>query len=157
MSERTGAKRAWRAGDAVQTPFGKGVVREVRSNGRLLVQVHERALLLDTRTVSTPQPSRRADAPAPVTEARPSRSPDTASPRIQTVVDLHGLTVEAALTRVEQALDAAILADLPELRFIHGRSGGRIRAALHRQLGGIPTVRRFFVDPRNDGVTIVEV
>ena len=34
------------AGDAVQTPHGKGVVREVRNNGRLLVQVQQRALVV---------------------------------------------------------------------------------------------------------------
>jgi dsDNA-specific endonuclease/ATPase MutS2 len=155
MPERRDHERAWSTGDEVQTPLGKGVVREVRSNGRLLVLIHERALLLDARTVSALQPSRRAGAP--VTEGRPPRPPETASAPTETVVDLHGLTVEAALTRVEQALDAAILADLPKLRFVHGRTGGRIRAALHRQLRGIPTVRRFFVDPRNDGVTIVEL
>jgi hypothetical protein len=48
-----------------------------------------------------------------------------------------------------------MLAGLPELRFIHGRRGGRIRAALGRWLGGIPTVRAFRRDPRNEGVTIV--
>jgi hypothetical protein len=33
-------------GDPVQTPHGKGVVREVRNNRRLLVQVQERAMVV---------------------------------------------------------------------------------------------------------------
>ena len=72
-------------------------------------------------------------------------------------MDLHGLTVDEALARAEQALNDALLADFPEIRLIHGQSGGRIRAALHRRLGEIPTVRAFRLDPRNPGATIVSL
>jgi len=72
-------------------------------------------------------------------------------------VDLHGLTVEEALVRAEHALNDAMLADCAELRLIHGRSGGRIRAALHRRLSEIPSVRGFGLDPRNAGVTVVRL
>ena len=72
-------------------------------------------------------------------------------------VDLHGLTVDEALERAERALNDALLADFNELRLIHGKSGGRIRAALHRRLGEIPTVRAFRLDPRNPGTTIVSL
>jgi dsDNA-specific endonuclease/ATPase MutS2 len=40
---------------------------------------------------------------------------------------------------------------------VHGRSGGRLRAALHRQLREVPAVRAFRLDPANAGVTIVEI
>ena len=70
-------------------------------------------------------------------------------------VDLHGLTVEEALTRSESAINDALLADLPSLRLIHGRSSGRIRAALHRRLRDIAAVRAFRLEPGNDGVTVV--
>jgi dsDNA-specific endonuclease/ATPase MutS2 len=63
-------------------------------------------------------------------------------------VDLHGLTVEGALARAEQALNDALLA---------GKSGGRIRAALHRRLHEISTVRAFRLEPGNPGVTIVSL
>ena len=55
------------------------------------------------------------------------------------------------------AVNAAILAGHGRLRVIHGRSGGRLRGALHRQLHGLPSVRAFRLDPANDGVTIVEL
>jgi DNA mismatch repair protein MutS2 len=70
-------------------------------------------------------------------------------------VDLHGMRVDEALSRIDDALDAALLAGLSELRFVHGRSGGRIRGALHKRLRAISTVRSFRLDPRNPGVTIV--
>lgn len=68
---------------------------------------------------------------------------------------MHGLTVELALARAEAALNDALLGDSPELRFIHGRSGGRIRDALHRWLAGIASIQGFRLDPRNAGVTVV--
>jgi DNA mismatch repair protein MutS2 len=72
-------------------------------------------------------------------------------------IDLHGLTVEEALGRIDDALNEALLAGLPELRVIHGKSGGRIRGALHQRLKAIPSVRGFRLDPRNAGVTIVSL
>jgi dsDNA-specific endonuclease/ATPase MutS2 len=43
------------------------------------------------------------------------------------------------------------------VRFIHGRSGGRLRGALHGRLRQIAAVREFRLDPRNPGVTIVSL
>ena len=140
------------AGDLVQTRLGKGVVREVRNGGRLVVEVQGRALVLGEHDISVRDPSRkkrsRGDAG---TERQPK--PEAANARAE--VDLHGLTVEDALSRVDHALNDALLGDLSELRFIHGRSGGRIRAAVHRRLAEIPSVRNFRLDPQNEGVTIV--
>jgi dsDNA-specific endonuclease/ATPase MutS2 len=147
---------ALRAGDAVQTPLGKGVVREARKNGRVVVEVRGRSVVLDERTV-TPFAAERAATP------RKRASPgllasDVPDPRIHGApaeVDLHGLTIVEALARVEQAVNDALLADLPELRVIHGQSGGRLRASLHRWLRGISTIRTFRIDSRNAGVTII--
>ena len=146
-------------GDAVQTTFGKGVVREVRNHGRLLVDVRGRALVVENGAVSLLASRRRRSGPG---EAAGVGTPAPLStghpPRVAPAeVDLHGLTVAEALVRAEQALNDALLADLPELCLIHGRSGGRIRAALHRRLGEIPSVRSFHVDPRNEGATIVRL
>jgi DNA mismatch repair protein MutS2 len=151
--------RAHEAGDAVNTPFGKGVVREVRNGGRLLVEVNGRALILPETEVSSlaePRPpSRSARLRA---RQQPDVSPPTrASRQAPREVDLHGLTVEEALAHVEAALNDALLADMAQVRFIHGRSGGRIRSALHQRLQEITSVRHFLVDPRNAGVTIVEL
>ncbi len=139
------------AGDAVQTPYGKGVVLEVRNRGRLLVQIQQRALLVEEKTVTALSgPPRRTRSAATATTPDESASLRHASSE----VDLHGMIVEEALARVDDALDAAMRAGLAEVRFIHGRSGGRIRGALHQRLRAITTVRGFRLDPRNPGVTI---
>ena len=142
----------------MQTPLGKGVVRAVRNGGRVLVDVRGRATEFAAREV-TPLTGRAAGAAlagsassaggAP--ESRPSRQPRGVAAEI----DLHGLSVDAALIRVDEALNEALLAGLSRLRVIHGRSGGRLKAALHRRLREIPSVRGFHVDPHNAGVTEV--
>ena len=146
----------FKTGDPVQTPLGKGVVRDAGNSGRLTVEIRGRSVVLDESTVAPldaqrPPAERKKKRPAPASPAPlPARSKAVE-------VDLHGLTAGEALARAEQALNDALLADVPELRLIHGKSGGRIRAALHRRLREIPTVRAFRLDPGNPGVTIVSL
>ena len=143
----------------VQTPLGKGSVREVRNGGRVLVDVGGRAVVFDANVV-TPivESSRRKSAGRRQheTPAMPVAPPHSAHVSALEI-DLHGCTVEEATTRVTATINAALLDDRAVLRFIHGRSGGRLRAALHRHLRGMPSVRHFRIDPRNEGVTIVDL
>ncbi len=145
-------------GDEVQTPLGKGIVREARSQGWILIEINGRSVVLEERAINPLDPRAKARAgkkkipPAP---APPFRSPAPHAHGAPNEIDLHGLTVEEALARVESAVNDALLADASELRVIHGRSGGRIRAALHRWLRDVSNVRAFRLDPRNAGVTIV--
>lgn len=149
------------AGDAVQTPFGKGVVREVRNSGRVMVEVGGRSLVVNDTEMSPLATGRRRSRPraAPQDAGRVPRRAQSARRGSGGIVqiDLHGLMVAEALARVERALNDALTADVEELRIVHGRSGGRIRAALHRRLREIPSVQGFQVDPANDGVTIVRL
>jgi DNA mismatch repair protein MutS2 len=145
-------------GDAVQTSFGKGIVREVRNNGSLLVLIGSRNLVLEASAVKALSPppkagrAKRGSAPAvPVPENRPSDARGA-----QSEIDLHGLSVADALVRVESAVNDALLAGHVRLSVIHGRSGGRIKAALHRELRAMPAVRAFHLHPANEGVTVVE-
>ena len=139
------------AGDAVQTPYGKGIVRDVRNNGRLLVQIQQRTLVMAQDAVSLLAARRRPAS----TDHDTGVAADVPSRHAAREVDLHGLRVEEALARIDDALDAAFLDGLAELRFIHGRSGGRLRDACHRRLRAVSAVRGFRLDPHNPGVTIV--
>ena len=143
----------FRPGDPVHVRLlGKGIVREVRNGGRLLVEVNGRAIVTREDEV-TP----REDKPAPRVVKR--RSPEVyVSPSEPVVsIDLHGLTVEEAVDRVGSFLDGALRSGAAEAHIIHGRSGGRIKAAVHAQLKRIAAIRSFAVDPRNAGVTIVKL
>jgi len=143
-------------GDGVQTPLGKGIVCEVRKNGHMVVEIQGRAVVIEATSAQPLEANRpkRGEKRSPARE--PGPDPAGAHRRqAAREVDLHGLTVDEALTRAEQALNDALLADLPELRLIHGRSGGRIKSALHQRLRRIASVRGIRLDPRNPGVTIV--
>ena len=143
-------------GDHVQTPLGKGVVRDVRNHGKLLVYIDGRAVVCDAGTVRQIEVSNvRGRSKTPSRQPPPDERRRHRSEGGTVEVDLYGLTVEEALARAESGINDALLADVAQLRVIHGRSGGRIRAALHRRLREIRAVRSFRVDPHNEGVTIV--
>jgi DNA mismatch repair protein MutS2 len=67
------------------------------------------------------------------------------------------MTAADAVAALEAFVSDAILAGLTEVHVIHGQSGGRLKAAVHTRLRGLPAVRRFRLDARNPGVTVVEL
>lgn len=136
--------------------FGKGVVREARNGGRYLVVVKGRAMVVSASALSA-APGERASArgPAPASSGGRRREAGPAAGGAPRTLDLHGKTVDEALEVLDRFLNEALLADALELRIVHGRSGGRIKAAVQRRLGEIPAVRAFRLDPANPGVTIV--
>ncbi|HEX4575359.1 MAG TPA: Smr/MutS family protein, partial [Gemmatimonadales bacterium] len=72
---------------------------------------------------------------------------------------LIGLRVADAEPVLVRALDAAVLADLPYLRVVHGKGTGALRRFVHDVLAADPRVKRFGSAPAaegGDGVTIVE-
>jgi DNA mismatch repair protein MutS2 len=149
---------AFNPGDhVVVANFGKGVVREVRNGRRYLVDLKGRAMVVGEAQL-TPADDRK----------RRRRSPNVAQPTIAAAnvvartdaassIDLHGLTTDDAVAAVDAFLNDAILASLDEVRIIHGRSGGRLKAAVHARLRGVTAIRRFRLDPANPGVTIVSL
>jgi dsDNA-specific endonuclease/ATPase MutS2 len=164
-------RRGLAPGDTVRSPFGRGIVRDVRNNGGVLVEIQGRAVLMDASTLTPADAGelpvrgaktrrrvdhRQADSVSQPAGVRADRAAAASAPPVREI-DLHGLTVDEALPRIDAALDGAMRDDVAELRIIHGRSGGRLRAALHRRLGAIPSVRAFGIDPRNEGVTIVRL
>lgn len=114
-------------------------------------------MVVPENEISLLEPGRKRPPVRPVASARGvQRDRPKRQARSALEVDLHGLTIEEALDRMQHALNEALLADVDELRLIHGRSGGRLRGALHRRLQETPSVR-FRLDPRNEGVTIVSL
>jgi dsDNA-specific endonuclease/ATPase MutS2 len=144
----------FKPGDRVHvTNLGTGTVREVR-NGRCLVEVKGRAVLIDDRQLTPAEAQKGRSRPAerpPAPEGRTARSGSHAP----ATLDLHGMTTLEAIVALDEFLNESILSGQPELRVIHGRSGGRLKHAVHQRLRALPVVRGFRVDPANPGVTIV--
>lgn len=70
-------------------------------------------------------------------------------------VDLHGLTVIEALHALEAALSKALLANVRELKVVHGIGSGRVQGAVHEYLSRQPLVASFASDQWNVGITRV--
>jgi DNA mismatch repair protein MutS2 len=139
-------------GDRVHIPrMGTGVVFEVRSGGRVVIEIKGRRTVVAEAQVQHAQPERAAPRkkPAPTSDAVAPLAHAAAS------MDLHGKTVDEAVDAVDSFINDALLAAHEEVRIIHGRSGGRIKDAVHKRLRALPPVRSFRLDPRNPGVTIV--
>jgi dsDNA-specific endonuclease/ATPase MutS2 len=140
-------------GDGVHVAkLGKGVVREVRNGRRYVVELKGRSLIVAEDQLS-PLEERRPSGPEHAAE--PHLPADLARDHVPAFIDLHGMTTIEAVTALDGFLDDAIRASHSEVRVIHGRSGGRVKAAVQARLRTISSVRSFRVDPSNPGVTIV--
>ena len=143
-------------GDHVHvTSLGTGILREIRNGRRCLVEIKGRAMLVDESQLS-PIDARKARAKASAPEAAAVPEGLTRS-YAATSIDLHGKTTDEAASAVDAFVNDAILAGHAEVRVIHGRTGGRLKSAVHARLKGIRSVRAFRLDPANPGVTIVNL
>ena len=142
-------------GDRVHVAsFGKATIREPRGGGRYLVELKGISMVV-TESQLTPlaEPTRQPRTmPASGSAASPVTPPHAGAP---SSIDLHGMTVAEALEALDAFLNNAMLAGLDEVRIVHGRSGGRLKAAVHRRLRLLPSVARYRLDPANPGQTLV--
>lgn len=149
-------KMPFSPGDPVHvTSLGRAIVREVRNGGRYLVELKGRTILVtEAQLTAVENPKRvRAIASPSVNPAPPPETPSR--PHAPASIDLHGMTTDEAVAALDTFLNDALLASLDEVRIVHGRSGGRLKAAVHGRLRVLPSIRSFRIDRRNPGVTIV--
>ena len=79
--------------------------------------------------------------------------PDAVTTDVGTVSEgsLRGMRADEAEPVLTRALDAAVLADLPYLRIIHGKGTGALREMVHAALRADPRVAHFDLAPPNQG------
>jgi DNA mismatch repair protein MutS2 len=149
-------------GSRVRTPVGSvGRVVELRDDGRVAVEVGSIRMVLDVADLRVVEQS----ADVPRREMRPAGTERGAERRptaddAGTEISLRGLRADAAEAELIRALDAAVLADLPYLRIIHGKGTGALRDMVQRVLDGDPRIARWGFAPANQGgagVTVVEL
>ena len=135
---------------------GTGQVLEVRTDGTAVVAMGSMKVVLDAALLVPLPGSDRAER-----RTRESASPSGDAPgeSASLEVDLRGLTGDEAEQATIAAVDAAVLAEQPFLRIIHGMGTGVVRERVRRVVSGDRRVARFAFAPRNQGgsgVTIVE-
>jgi dsDNA-specific endonuclease/ATPase MutS2 len=142
-------------GERVQVAaLGRGVVREVRNGGRYLVEIKGRSFDVPGDQLAPDNPKRTRRSSSSVAAAGNPVAVDDRRPVVRSL-DLHRKTVTEAIEAFDEFLNDAILAHATEVHVIHGRSGGKLRAAVHARLAKISSIRGFRVDPLNAGTTIV--
>lgn len=73
-------------------------------------------------------------------------------------LDLHRMTVEEALPKIDQFLNDMYCAGLHYVRIVHGKSSGTLRMEVNRYLSGHPLVKTHYTaDRRNGGIGATEV
>jgi len=102
----------------------------------------------------------RVQRPA-ASKATGSVTSDLAPPRdVGVEIDLRGQTIDEALPAVEQYIDEAFRAGLPETRIIHGKGTGALRREVRGFLAKYPLVKSYEEAPRElggEGVTIAHL
>lgn len=80
--------------------------------------------------------------------------------KVQTEVDLRGLTVEEALLELDQFIDNAVMTNINVISIIHGKGTGALRTAVQNHLKrhrNIKTFRLGVYGEGESGVTIAEL
>ncbi len=147
---RTGGQAVgFQPGDPVKLSAGAtGQVLEIRSDGKLVIGAGAVRMVVEPDAVSSIRPS-----------ARPSVHPSSPSSPSPLEIDLRGMTGDEAETATVAAVDAAVLAEQPYLRIIHGMGTGVVRERVRRIVSRDRRIARYAFAPRNQGgtgVTIVE-
>jgi DNA mismatch repair protein MutS2 len=144
-----------REGDLVEvaTLGGKtGRVIDVRSD--------EAVVAVGVMKLAVPLGSLRRSANQQPPERAVTLVGDAPEVHVQTELDLRGMRADEAEIAVLQGLDSAIRADLKELRIIHGKGTGALRAIVNEMLRKDTRIRSFRPGAWNEGgtgVTIAEL
>lgn len=137
----------------VRTATGAvGDVLEIRGDGRAVVRVGGMKLVVEAGSLTRLSGGPKAERPEPVRV-------DAAPPDAALEVDLRGMTGDEAESATIAAVDAAVLAEHPYLRIIHGMGTGVVRERVRRVVSADRRIKSFAFAPRNlggTGVTIVE-
>lgn len=129
-------------------------MREVRNGGRYLIQLKGHSVVAAEDQIAAASERKGRGTRADASHATEPGSSSTRS-HASTSLDLHGMTVEDAIVALDAFLNDALLAGHATVQVIHGKSGGRLKAAVHARLKQLSVVRAFRLDPANAGITIV--
>jgi DNA mismatch repair protein MutS2 len=137
-----------------------GTVVEQRSDEKTVVQVGSLKVVVNSASLTPAEALSRGAAESREPPARPPFRPPAPERNEGYEVDLRGLTGDEAEQSVLSALDAAVLAEHPYLRIIHGKGTGVVRERVQRIVAHDRRVRRHAFAPANQGgtgVTVVEL
>jgi DNA mismatch repair protein MutS2 len=166
-----GGARTVSVGDRARVGAGAvGVVREVRDDGTAVLETGSVRLVVAIADLGLVEGEAAGDRDGRTAPAGGRaglggrRGVSVALPAVvdhaSTEVDVRGLRADEIDDVVLRALDAAVLADLPYLRVIHGKGTGALRERVRALLAADPRVSRAVLAPAEQGgsgVTVAEL
>ena len=132
-----------------------GELMELRGDGKAVVVAGAVRLVVDSKTLVAIEGARELGSSG----ARGKPHPSSLAPQLPSPfeIDLRGTRGDEAAAITAAALDAAVLADNPFLRIIHGMGTGVVRESVRRVLAADRRVAKFDFAPRNQGGTGVTI
>jgi DNA mismatch repair protein MutS2 len=160
-AQRTGRARAPVA-PGVETTLSAGAAVEVETlAGRIgrVVEVRgdEAVVAVGAVKLTVPVESLRMAEPTPAAEQARAMTGDVPEVEARSEIDLRGLRVDEVDAILIQAVDAAVRAELPALRIIHGKGTGALRDRVAEMLRKDTRVKGFRLGAWNEGGTGVTV
>ena len=159
-----------KAGDKVfvKTMGQEGVVQSVRENKgeaeilcgslRIRSKISELCAVIHSANTQTAQKSKwKTKQAGEKVQIKKSLVPKSSS---MLEINLLGLTVHEAIPEIEAFLDGAVIANLEEVRIVHGMGTGKLRAGVHEYLRTHPNVESYRLGKYGEGdtgVTIVKI
>ena len=142
--------------ELVKMPGTKAVVLDVKKDGTLQLQAGILKLTASQAEVRVTQGETEQSVKRIVSRATHQLRSLGASPE----VDLRGMTGDEAVVELDRFLDQAVMGKLQEVRIIHGKGTGAVRAAVREHLKRSRYVKSFRpgrYGEGEDGVTVAEL
>jgi len=152
----SGGGGAVAVGQRVRMASGStGELVELRDDGKAIVVAGAMRVVVDASALVAVGGARESGSSG----ARGTTRPSSLTPQLPSSleIDLRGMRGDEAAAMTTAALDAAVLADHPYLRIIHGMGTGVVRESVRRVLAADRRVSRFDFAPRNQGGTGVTI
>ena len=127
---------------------------------KLRVKISELSVVVGEKTAQTTDkklPKWKRQKQAESVQVSKSLTPKP-SPTLE--IQLLGYTVHEAIPEVEAFIDSAVIANLEEVRIVHGMGTGKLRAGIHEFLRTHKNVAEFRLGRYGEGetgVTIVKI
>ncbi|MCI9264293.1 MAG: endonuclease MutS2 [Oscillospiraceae bacterium] len=142
--------------ELVKMPGTKATVLDVKKDGTLALQAGILKLTATQEEVRVTESETQASAKRVVERASHQLRALGAAPEI----DLRGMTGQEAVMELDRFLDNAVMGKLAQVRIIHGKGTGAVRAAVRDHLKRSRYVKAFrpgHYGEGEDGVTIAEL
>jgi DNA mismatch repair protein MutS2 len=136
-------------GTVVGTPSPKGEITVAVGSMNMKSKINNLEILTNYKEPDEPKAATRKVSGGGKLSKASSISPE---------INLLGCTVDEAVARLDKYLDDAYVSKLAQVRIVHGKGTGALRAGITSYLRGVPYVANFRLGEAGEGdagVTIV--